>query len=128
MSEEFNKFAAETPLQIRDAASHIRKLASYALQQNSRAEAVSRELLNHKIARRMEQRDLMPGTSFEQKLAHISQLPETKLAAYEEGIELATGGLGAFGRVQEEDRQGQSSSSSDAQDIDNWILAGGPHS
>lgn len=128
MTTPLLKIAQESPTHLRGAASHMRKLASTVIELEERATAAEREVLNYKLAARMEQRGLQPDMDYAAKVAHVAKLPATKLAAFEEALELAPGGVGVFGRLTEDDKLAGRTGEDRKSEFDEWIMTGGPHS
>jgi hypothetical protein len=121
------KIASEAPTHLRTAGEHMKKMASALLLEEKRAQTAEHELLLHKLARRMEQRQLETGMDFETKLAHLRKVPTAKLAAFEEGIEIATGGGGVLGALVEPETKVAATTDSGRVAFEEWILSGGPH-
>lgn len=88
----------QIPSIIKTASAHMRKLAASNVQLAEENEKLAHELLVMKLARRMEQRELQPHLSLEEKIAGIAAIPTEKLASFEQAVELTAGGF-SFGTV-----------------------------
>ncbi len=117
----YMKLAADIPGVLRESATHMRKMASDNAKLEKRATDAEHELRLYKIARRMEERGLEANLDHEGKLAALRGIPDTKLAGFEQAIELAAGGL-SIGRVSEENKT--SSEPASLNDFDDFIASG----
>lgn len=93
MSNSITKLAADAPGVLVAGAQLTRKLASQAVELAQRNEALEHELRLHKIAMRMEDRDLEPDMSVEAKVASLRDMEASKLAGIEAAIEMTPGGF-----------------------------------
>ncbi len=89
----------------------MEKMATEHVALLKRAEDAERELLAMKLARRMEEKNLHPELSFEQKVAELRNAPPERLAVIEGGIEFAAGNH-AFGKVASHTEGGEGSTTS----------------
>lgn len=124
MTTSFEKIASEAPDLVREAGNHMRKVATALVVSEKLAKDLGHELQLHKLARRMEQRGIESGLDFETKLARLSEIPREKLAAFEQGIELAAAG-GGFGAVMSAEDKLARSTTASAETFGEWIAAGG---
>lgn len=99
MSKDIEKIASEVPSVMLEAAQHMRKLAEDNTELVQERNALQHELQATKLALRMEERGLEPNLTLAQKIAKLSVLPGTKLAATEQAVELAAGGF-SLGHVE----------------------------
>lgn len=126
--DKFTKLANDTPAILREAGAVMRKVAQANIVLEKKASDLERENRAMKLARRMEIRGVEDDLTFEEKVAKILELPETKLAAFEAGIEFAASGA-RLGAVQSAEDAKLAASGSMAgrisdQDFDNMILSG----
>lgn len=95
MSDKDNmeKVAAQIPDMQDAAAAHLEKVAGQNVQLVKRAESAEHELRLMKMARRMEERHVLPDLSFDEKIAKLQEVPLDKLASMEQAIEMTAGGV-----------------------------------
>jgi len=98
--DEMDKIAGEVPGIMLASAQQLQKLASTNLELIKRAESAEAENRVMKLARRMEVRGLQPSLTYEEKVAQLSEVHESKLATMEQAVELAAGGV-RLGKVAE---------------------------
>jgi len=124
MDHNMKKLASQVPGILSEASSHLKKVASENVSLHQRNDALTRELRLHKLAMRMEERNLEPHLTMKQKIAHLQTVPPARLDATEQAIELSAGGykLGSLQTSSEETQHGGVSSS--ALDLDNYITSG----
>jgi hypothetical protein len=108
----------DVPSIMRAASQHMSKLANQNVGLVKRAESAERELLIVKIARRMEQRGLQQHLSYEEKVAHLSEVQD--LDAVQAAVEIAAGGV-SLGKVAEADRPSNNTRSDSAEDLEAFI-------
>ena len=87
------KLASQAPAVLLEAGNHLRKMASENVSLSQENATLRRELHLNKLAHRMEDRGLEPALNFEQKLAHLHDVEEQKLASLEQAIEMSAGGF-----------------------------------
>lgn len=116
MSDKLQKLAGDVPGILAASSQHMRKLASQNVELLKRAEAAERECRLMKLARRMEARGLEPNLSYEEKLASLREVPQTKLASLEQAVEMAAGGF-RLGRLDDPSDRGQKLASASAGEI-----------
>lgn len=116
--EEIIKLAGnDIPGVLREAASHLTKIAAENVALEERATSAETEVRLMKIARRMEERHLDTNLSFEEKVAQLRGYTAQKLASVEAGIEFVTNGA-SLGTV------GDAKTATDGASIDDFILSG----
>lgn len=103
MSRQRDKLASDLQGVLRVSAQHLAKLANAHAALQTQSEATEHELMAYKLARRMEQRGLLPELDFDQKVAQLMDTPRGKYATLEQAVELATSGF-RLGQVQADDR------------------------
>jgi hypothetical protein len=106
MSDDMTKVAGQVPGIMHEAAQHMRKLSEQNVELVQERDALMHENRIMKIARRMEQRGLEPNLSFEEKVAKLQEVPQEKLAATEQAIELTAGGF-RLGTVDQQSSGGE---------------------
>jgi len=90
---DIQKIAADAPAILTEAARSMRKLAEDNVELSQQVDDLTRELRIHKLAMRMDERGLEQGLTLAEKVASLSGVPETKLAAIEAAVEMAPGGF-----------------------------------
>jgi hypothetical protein len=121
--DEMKKFAAtEVPVILKTAAEQVRKQASTILDLTRERDGLENELRAIKLAQRITERGIDDHLSFEQKVAKVKELDETKLAGLEAVIE-AVGGSFSLGRLEEEKVAAQAGGSSQ-EALTDFILNG----
>ncbi len=97
------KLAGDLSGVLTTASQHLVKLANAHAQLLALNAQQEHELKSYKLARRMEQRGVMPELSFEEKVAKLMETPVEKLATLDQAVELATTGF-RLGSVPAEDK------------------------
>jgi hypothetical protein len=87
------KIANEIPVMMQKSAQHLRQLATSNVELQTKVSSLARENKIMKLARRMEVRGLQPNLTFEEKVAQLSEVDDTKLATMEQAVEMAAGGV-----------------------------------
>ena len=122
MSKNLVKLAGDLQGVLRTSSDHMTKMANANAELLAINQAQEHELKAMKLARRMEQRGIEPGTDFEMKVANLLQTPLEKLATMEQAVELATGGF-RLGQVQAEDTTQVGGGERPLDDLDSFILS-----
>lgn len=117
---EMAKVANQTPGILKAASDQLRSMAVELVDATREKEAAQHELSAMKIARRMEERGLEQGLSYQEKVAALYDSTPEKLAHIESAVELASGGF-SLGRLSEEEGAKVAASSDD---LDAFILSG----
>lgn len=121
------KLAAQTPTIVYEAGNHLRKMASANVHLAQENTVLRRELHLNKLAHRMEERGLEPGRNFDQKLAFLHDVEESKLASLEQAIEMSAGGfkLASLQETEKDNIQAPGQKGKEAySDLDSFILSG----
>lgn len=87
------KIAQDAPAMLLEGARLTRKLAQENVDLAAENDAVRHELSVHKLAMRMQERGLEPSLSLSEKVAMLSNVDPTKLAAIEAAVEMSAGGF-----------------------------------
>jgi hypothetical protein len=87
------KLAADLPAVLQEAANHMELMSHKLASSEKRASDMELELRAMKLARRMEDRGVNQGLTFEQKVAELRGAGLDKLATVEQALEMATGGF-----------------------------------
>ena len=102
------KIAQDAPAMLLEGARLTRKLAQENVDLQSAKDAVTHDLIVHKLAMRMQERGLEPGLSLSEKGAMLGNVDRSKLAAIEAAVEMSAGGFKlATLRVEEEEQSAQ---------------------
>ncbi len=120
MTTKTKQAQANVPGVMKIASAHMRKLATQNATLHSENKKLASEVKLVKIARRMEIRGIQPHLSFEEKLAGLASLDETKLASIEQAIELAAGGFN-LGTVHQPEEGQKTASHRGADDLDAFV-------
>lgn len=90
--DDMTKLAGDVPGILQEAAQVTRKLASANLDLVRERDEALHQLRVTKLAQKMQERGIDPHLSFEEKVAHLQQHEETKIAAFEAGLNLLVPG------------------------------------
>lgn len=128
-TNDLQKLASQVPAILAESSKHLSKLASNNVKLSEENSVLRNELRLHKIARRMEDRGLESGLSFEQKIAHLHEVDSSKLDALEAAVELTHGGfkLGSLAEVDEPNNKGvvqEVGSATHFNTLDDFIMSG----
>lgn len=131
-TKDMEKLAAEIPAILTESSAQLRKLAHENTQLVEERDAALYELRLNKVARRLEERNLESDLSFTQKLAYLQSIDPSKMDAFEQAIELSTGGF-KLGSIQREETvtkessetlPGELGSRDNHETLDRFILSG----
>lgn len=120
MSQELQKLAGDLQGVLRTSAQHLTKMANAHAALMADNQQKDHELKAYKLARRMEQRGIIPELDFESKVAKLIETPVEKLATYEQAVELAATGF-RLGSVSADDRVVSSEQGSNPDVLDSFI-------
>lgn len=125
------KIAHDAPAMLLQGAALTRKLAQENVDLQDVNDAVIHELTVHKLAMRMQERGLEPSLTLGEKVAMLSNVDDSKLAAIEAAVEMSAGGFKlatihreedlSSGQVSQFKVNGELSSSAHYESLDNAV-------
>lgn len=119
-----NDLEKDVPQVLALSAQHMRKMAHDNTALTQKNAQLALELRLHKIAMRMEERNLDADVPLAEKVAKLRDIPEEKLGSFEQALELGVGGYKLGSIESSELNESEGASSSAHQDLDAFIRSG----
>lgn len=118
---DIKKIASQVPAVLQESAQHMRKLSEDNANLVQENDELRHELRLVKLARRMEERGLEPSLDFDEKVATLRGFDRSKLASFEQAVEITAGGF-ALGRLEHPDDK-TASDSGGGDPLENFVLS-----